>query len=190
VTVLNLAAAAAVPADQADGSPLGWSLASVSEALCRLAAAAETPQAVAAATEAVWWITTADAALNRHHPGPYGRALAALDPAARRATERSLAGLRFIRSQLGYRADPADFIKAQPAPGSSNSTPAAAWTWSLLPPPSPQRAAAREASPYREYRAQLAGRPLGEALNLTAGFLAQAHAAAPDRRHGISAPAR
>lgn len=189
MTTLNLASADAVPGGQADGSPPGWSLASASEALRRLAAAAETPQAVAAATEAVWWITTADAALNRRHPGPYGRALASLDPAARRAVERSLAGLRFIRAQLGYRADPADFIQVQPAPASSG-TPAEDWTWSPLPPPSPQRGAAREASPYREYRAQLAGRPLTEALNLTAGFLAQAHAAAPARRRGTSAPAR
>ncbi len=169
------------------GSGLAWSLTAVSGALRRLAAATDTPQAVTAATEALWWITTADAALNRDHPAPCSRALAALDPAARRAVERSLAGLRYIRGQLGYHADPADFIQAQPRPGSGNGTPAA-WTWSPVSPPSPQRGGAREASPYREYRAQLAGRPLAEALKLTAGFLAQAHAAASARPGGISAP--
>ena len=51
--------------------------------------------------------------MSRRHPGAYRRALAALDPAARRAVEGSLAGLRFIRGQLGYSADPGDFI--QPA---------------------------------------------------------------------------
>ena len=158
------------------GSALAWSLAAASEALRRLAAAADTPQAVAAATEAVWWITTADAALNRDHPRPYGRTAAALDPAVRRAVERSLAGFRFIRSQLGYHADPADFIQAQARPGSNRSP--AAWTWNQLPPPSQQRGSTREASPYREYRVQLAGRPLPEALKLTARFLTQAHIAA------------
>ena len=176
-----------VPGGQQDRSPLAWSLAAGSDALRRLAAATDTPQAVAAATEAIWWITTADAALSRHHPGPYSRALAALDPAARRSVERSLAGFRFIRAQLGYHADPADFIQEKPRPGSSNGTPAA-WTWSPVSPPSPQRGSAREASPYREYRAQLAGRPLAEALNLTAGFLAQAHAAGTGQR-GTTTPA-
>ena len=80
--------------------------------------------------------------MTRRCPAAYGRALAALDPAERRALERSLAGLRFIRSQLGYFADPGDFV--QPAPG----TPAIAWTWRSLPPPPPQRGTARDAGPY------------------------------------------
>lgn len=100
----------------ADGT-LAWSLTAMSEALRRLAAASacDIPQAVAAATEAVWWVTLADAAMTRCHPGAYGTALAALDPAARRAVEGSFAGLRFIRGQLGYHADPGDFIQPPPA---------------------------------------------------------------------------
>jgi hypothetical protein len=129
-----------VPGGQQDSGPLPWSLAAGSDALRRLAAT-DTPHAVAAATEAIWWITTADAALSRHHPGPYSRALAALDPAALRSVERSLAGFRFIRAQLGYHADPADFIQVNPHPGSSNGTPAA-WTWSPVSSPSPQRGSA------------------------------------------------
>jgi hypothetical protein len=90
--------------------PLGWSLAAVPHAMGRLATAKDAPQAVAAATWAVWWITTtADAALNRRHPEACGHALAALDPAERRTVEASLAGLRFIRSQLGSNADPPSF---------------------------------------------------------------------------------
>ncbi len=141
---------------------------------------ADVPQAVAAATEAVWWVTVVDAAITRHYPAAYGGALAALDPAARRAVERSVAGLRFIRGQLGYSADPGDFI--QPAPGA----PAAAWTWRSVPPPSPQRGTVRDTSPYREYRTQLAGRPLTEALTLTAGFLSRIHTAIGNRRRGTA----
>jgi hypothetical protein len=164
-------------------SALAWSVAAMSDALRRLAGAraADVPQAVAAATEAVWWVTAVDAAMTRHCPAEYGRAVAALDPAARRAVEKSFAGFRFIRSQLSYSADPGDFIQRQPA-----GSPALAWTWRDLPPPPPQRGAARDTSPYREYRAQLVGRPLTEALTRTADLLCQAHAAA---RAGHRSPA-
>lgn len=85
-----------VPA--AGNGTLACSVTAMAEALRRLAAASATdvPRAIAAATEAVWWITAVDAAMNRRHPGEYRRALAALDPAARRAIEGSLTGLRFI----------------------------------------------------------------------------------------------
>jgi len=176
-------------ASQAADGTLAWSLTAMSEALRRLAAAsaADVPQAVAAATEAVWWVTLADAAMIRGHPGAYGAALAALDPAARRAVEGSFAGFRFIRGQLGYHADPGDFIQPQAAPG-GGSAPPSAWAWAPLPPPPPHRGAAREASPYREYRAYLAGRPLGQALGRAAGFLSQAHATAGRAGHN-STPA-
>ena len=161
---------------------LAWSVAAMSEALHRIGdvSGADVPQAVAAVTEAVWWVTVVDAAITRHCPAAYRGALAALDPAARRAVERSVAGLRFIRGQLGYSADPGDFI--QPAPGA----PAAAWTWRSVPPPSPQRGTVRDTSPYREYRTQLAGRPLTEALTLTAGFLSRIYTAIGNRRGGTA----
>jgi hypothetical protein len=174
----------------ADGT-LAWSLAAMSEAPRRLAAAsaADIPQAVAAATEAVWWVTLADAAITRCHPRAYGTALAALDPAARRAVEGSFAGLRFIRGQPGHHADPGDFIHPPPAPGGGTAPPSA-WTWAPLPPPPPRRGTAREASPYREYRAYLAGRPLGQTLGRAAGFLSQAHATAGRAGHGSPAATR
>jgi len=152
--------------------PLAWPLAAMTGALRRFGAATNAAQAAAAAIEAAWWITTADAAMSRRHPRTYSHALAALDPAQRRAVEASLAGFRFIRRQLGYHADPADFIQAD-APSRRYT---AAWGWSRVCPPPPQRGTAREPSPYREYQAQLAGRPVAEALERTAGFLAQAHA--------------
>jgi hypothetical protein len=165
---------------------LAWSVAAMTDALRRLAgaSAADAPLAVAAATEAVWWVTAVDAAMSRRHPGAYRRALVALDPAARRAVEGSFAGLRFIRGQLGYSADPGDFI--QPA---QRDGPAAQWTWSAVAPPAPQRGSARDVSPYREYRAQLAGRPVAEVLGRAAGFLSKAHAAAArDGQHGPASP--
>ena len=78
---------------------LAWSVAAMSGALRRIgdASGADVPEAVAAATEAVWWVTVVDAAITRHCPAAYRGALAALDPAARRAVERSVAGLRFIQ---------------------------------------------------------------------------------------------
>src|SRR5579859_3930741 len=79
---------------------VAWSVTAMSDALRRLAAARarDMPQAVAAATEAAWWATVVNTAMTRHHPAAYGHALAALDPAQRRAIEGSLTGLRFIRS--------------------------------------------------------------------------------------------
>ena len=76
-----------------------------------------------------------------------------------------------LRGQLGYSADPGDFI--QPAPGA----PAAAWTWRSVPPPSPQRGTVRDTSPYREYRTQLAERLPSEAPH-------------PDRRLPLPHPHR
>src|SRR5579859_3582786 len=85
---------------QAGDGALAWSVTAMSDALRGLASARarDMPQAVAAATEAAWWITVVSTAMTRHHPAAYGHALAALDPAQRRAIEGSLTGLRFIRS--------------------------------------------------------------------------------------------
>ncbi|HUN31718.1 MAG TPA: hypothetical protein VMU95_06820 [Trebonia sp.] len=178
--VMALHPAATADAQAADA--LAWSVTAMSGALRRLASAPaeDAPQAVAAATEAIWWTTEVNSAMSRHHPAAYGHALAALDPSERKAVDTSLAGLRFVRGQLGHCNDPADFIEPRPASGASRG---ADWTWSALPPPSAQRGRSRDAGPYREYRAQLAGRPVSEALRRVAGFLAQAHASASDPGH-------
>ena len=164
-------------ARQAGDDPLAWSVTAMSDALRRLAAARarDMPQAVAAATEAAWWITVLNAALTRHHPVAYGHALAALDPAQRRAIEGALTGLRFIRSQLGQSNDPGDFIQP-PSDPSTGRVPG--WTWSEIPPPPPLRGRSREVSPYREYRAHLAGRPVTAVLERVVGFLSGVHATA------------
>jgi hypothetical protein len=131
----------------ADGT-LAWPLTAMSEALRRLAAvsAADIPQAVAAATEAVWWVTLADAAVSRCHPRAYGTALAALDPGARRAVEGSFAGLRFIRGQLGHHADPGDFIQSRQLPAAALPRPQRG---PGRPSPRRPRTAARPARPAR-----------------------------------------
>ena len=170
-----------------DGT-LAWSVAAMSDALRRLAeaSAADVPQAVSAATEAAWWVTVVDAAMTRHHPDAYGRALAALDPAARRAVEGSLAGLRLIRGQLGYSTDPGDFIQPRPAPGPG---PADQWTWSAVSPP-----LSSADPPGRPARTGSTGRTspaVAEILERAAGFLSQAHATAtrPDHRTTPAPPA-
>jgi hypothetical protein len=145
----------------------------MTSALRRFGAATNAAQADAGGRGSAAELTSGDAAMSRRHPRTYGHVLAALDPAQRRAVEASLAGFRFVRRQLGYHADPVDFIKAE----ASSRGHGAAWDWSRVSPPPPQRGTGREASPYREYQAQLAGHPVAETLQRTAGFLAQAHAA-------------
>ena len=58
----------------------------------------------------------------------------------------TLAGLRFVRNQMGYRADPADFICPQPIPSGAGDAPVAAWTWNPVPGPVPPRGRSWEIS--------------------------------------------
>jgi hypothetical protein len=160
---------------------LGWSVTAMADAAERLAAARamDVPHALAVISESVWWVTIVDATMIRYHRADRDRALASLAPADRRATEGTFTGLRFVRNQLGYQADPADFI--QP-PAGDPQAPVAAWTWKLFPPPphrplSP-RSRSWEASRHREYQAHLAGRPAGDIINRAAAFLSSVHDAA------------
>jgi hypothetical protein len=79
---------------------LGWSAAAMGDAARRLGEARglDLPQALAVISEAVWWVTMVDATVVRYHPGAYDRVLADLDPAARRAAEGRVGGLRFVRN--------------------------------------------------------------------------------------------
>lgn len=164
-------------------SPCGWSHTAMTEAVQRLAKseAANVAQALAAVSEAVWWITVTDASLARRSPHAYDTALGALDPAARQATQYLLAGLRFVRNQAGYRADPADFVHPRPGPGpgSGENVPPAAWTWHTAPHMAAvvtgQRARERPPSLYREYRAHLAGRLVTETITQATAFLTRVY---------------
>src|SRR3989440_12952591 len=87
------------------------------------------------------------------------------DLAARQGVEETLAGLRFVRNRMGYRADPAEFIQpGHGRPGSGNGT--AAWRWRSLSEPAlaslPPRGRAWEITRYRAFQAQLAGHTFGE----------------------------
>jgi hypothetical protein len=162
---------------------LGWSLAAMtdSEQRLRLARSLDLPQAITVVSEAVWWVTIVDATMVRYHLAAYDQALADLDSAARRVMEGTFGGLRFVRNQMGFRADPADFIAPRVGDGTGDA-PVAAWTWNQVPAPglgpAGERGMAWEMSRYRDYRAQLAGRRIGDGIGQAAGFLTGVFAAA------------
>lgn len=142
---------------------LAWSVTAMSGALRRIgdASGADVPQAVAAATEAVWWVTVVDAAITRHCPAAYRGALAALDSATAPIPVTSSHSLLAPLLRLG--------------PGG--------------PSPRPLRSVARCETPAPTANTgQLAGRPLAEALALTVGFLSRIHAtaAAGNRRRSTA----
>ncbi|HUZ52864.1 MAG TPA: hypothetical protein VMU94_10085 [Streptosporangiaceae bacterium] len=74
-------------------------------------------RAIAMISEAVWWVTIVDGTLVRYHPSVYDAVLAGHLPAELRQIEGILAGLRFVRDQMGHDIDHADFIhRAEEAP--------------------------------------------------------------------------
>jgi hypothetical protein len=166
---------------QAGASALDWSVAALRDAVERLAREQLPDQArgFEMISDAVWWVTLVDATLVRYHHGAYEAVMRAQDPAVRQAVEGTLAGLRFVRNQMGYHADPAEFIQpGHGRPGSGSGT--AAWRWRSLPEPAlaslPPRGRAWEITRYRAYQAQLAGHTIGETFGRAAVFLKLASA--------------
>jgi hypothetical protein len=133
--------------------------------------------------EAVWWVTIVDATLVRHHLDAYDRVMADQTPEQRDLTEETLAGLRFVRNQIGDEADLAEFIEpSQPSqdPSAGRIT---GWTWKLVPQSklaslTPHRRA-WEMSRHQAYQAQLAGHTIGETFGRATTFLKLAVADAP-----------
>ena len=158
---------------KAGTSALAWSITAMTDTTQRLSqvTAWHQAQAFAVIAEAVWWVTMVDATLVRYHPDAYDGVLAGHEAAKRRAIEGTFGGLRFVRNQMGYYLDHADFI--QPGRG-----PIATWTWRSLPEPGldslPARGQEWEMTRYREYRAWLADRPVGDTFRLAAAFLRRA----------------
>ncbi len=162
-------------------TPLNWSVSALEDTANRLreAETVNLPEALAVISEAVWWVTLVDATVVRYHHDAYDRALADLDPAERRLTEGTFTGLRFVRNCMGHYVDPADFIQPQQE-SEGEDAPVAAWTWRHVAAPPTRMLRQRstwENSRYLHYRAYLAGRPVGETINRTAGFLIQLAAA-------------
>ena len=102
---------------------LDWSLTAMTEATARLArsrpsgAGAAEVHAVVAVSDAVWWVTIVDATLVRYHPDSYDATMDALPPARQQEIGQSLAGLRFVRNQMGVHRDPGEFIGVSPEAG-------------------------------------------------------------------------
>jgi hypothetical protein len=189
---------------------LDWSVNAMTEATSRLEDSGHTlgllVTAATAVSDATWWVTLVDATLVRYHPGRYDATLESVPPARREEIEQTLAGLRYVRNQMGLHIDPVDFLQAGPAtpaaltPGTwaprtwklgtwGPGTPTApatvaagetTWTWSSLPAPVIRDLTPRgqewEHSRYQAYRRWLAGRPVAHAFTLAAGFLRQAAA--------------
>jgi hypothetical protein len=163
------AGVAAAPAVAID-----WSITAMNESVGRLAAAGtwDLNRLAAAVGETVWWVTLVDATLVRYHPRHYENALAS-SSVRRVKTEKTLAGLRYVRNQLGKSVDPAGFVRADAGDGS-----AVTWTWRPLPEPDltglGQRARQWELRRYRAYEARLAGRAIARTFTRCAEFLEQA----------------
>jgi hypothetical protein len=169
--------------ENADGrtigdSPLNWSasaLEDTAERLCK-AEAMNLPEALAAISEAVWWVTLVDGTMIRYHHDAYDHALAQLTADERKTAEGTYTGLRFVRNCMGFYVDPADFIQPQ-RDSLGGDAPVHAWTWRQVPAPVsaalPQRSRTWETGRYQHYRLYLAGRPVGETINRAATFLTQ-----------------
>jgi hypothetical protein len=154
---------------------LDWSLTAMAEATAKLARARsiDSRHAVAAVSDATWWVTIVDATLVRYYPDSYDALLDSQPQLQREEIEQTLAGLRYVRNQMGVHLDPAEFI----------SQDGGALAWSLLPPPDPgdlsQRGQEWENSRHRAYTSRLAGQPVARAFKLAGGFLRVAAEAAP-----------
>jgi hypothetical protein len=159
----------------ADESALAWAIAAMSDAVARLprVAGLDRPRAFAVISEAVWWVTIVDANLVRYHPDVYDGELASRPEVERLLIEETLAGLRFVRNQVGNDIDSAHFI--QPGAVASDGGHAQDWTWTPLPEPSCEslspRGLAWEIDRYRAYESRLAGRAVVSTFSCAGPFL-------------------
>lgn len=160
----------------APAAAIGWAVTAMTEAVERFARARppDLSRAASSLGEAVWLITLVDATLVRYHPRAYENTLSLLGHRHRRGIEEALAGLRYIRNQIGRAADPATMI----SPGAGGI----AWAWSPLPEPAladaRERAREWELSRYHAHRARLARHDAARTLARCAMFLEQAATAA------------
>ena len=154
---------------------LDWTVAAMCDVLewLRGAGARDRSQAFAVIGEAVWWVTIVDATLVRYHVEAYEAVMAGRTAAERRLIEGTFGGLRFVRNQMGYHLDQADFIEPEPDP--SDDPRIMAWSWRSVPEPAlsllPPRGQAWEMARYEAYEAHLAGHTMEEVFGRAAAFL-------------------
>ncbi len=163
-------------------SALLWSVTAMSEATARLARgrAGNRARAITVISEAVWWVTIVDARLVRHHALAYDDVMAGQAAAQRALVEGTLAGLRFVRNQIGGQAELAEFIAPGEAGRSAGKRGITGWTWQTAPEPALASLQPRrrewEMARYQAYQAHLAGRAVGETFGRAAAFLNRATA--------------
>jgi hypothetical protein len=165
-------------------SALAWSITAMRDVTERLprVKVLEPARAFAVIGEAVWWATIVDATLVRHHPEDYDGVLAGHAPPERLLIEETMAGLRFVRNQMGYETDHVDFICQQAHRSGRPDGRVTAWTWKSMPAPQvsslPPRGAAWELTRHRAYEARLANHTIGETFRRSTAFLTLAAAKA------------
>jgi hypothetical protein len=168
----------------AEASALEWSITAMGDITTRLPRLTDLdrPRAFAVISEAVWWVTIVDGTLVRYHPEAYDRELRSRTEADRGLIEETLAGLRFVRNQMGQDVDHVDFIRPGSGLRGVGGGPVLDWTWNQMPEPVAASSSARgqewELSRYRGYLARLAGQPVGQTIQEAADFLTDAAARA------------
>jgi hypothetical protein len=158
-------------------SALVWSATAMSEStqLLSQTGTADLARGLTLISEAVWWVTIVDATLVRHHPAPYDRVMAGQAPAQREQIEATLAGLRFVRNQIGGGSGLGEF--AEPGPSSSHPGEGRVTGWRWRPVPEsvlgslPPRGRTWQKTRYKGYQAQLAGQTIGETIGRATAFL-------------------
>jgi hypothetical protein len=160
----------------AEERALEWSLTGMRDAIERLAVDRPSDQSAAsgAVAEAVWWVTIIDARLIRQYMDLYDAVLAAHVVSHQPMIEGTLAGLRFVRNQLGADLPQAGFIEP-PAAARDGEAVTGAWRWAHLIEPDLSAAPAHvqpwEMTRYQAYEQWLAGTSVSQVFHRAASFL-------------------
>jgi hypothetical protein len=160
-----------------EGSALGWSVAAMRESTARLlrARAWDRARTFTVIGEAVWWVTIVDGTLVKYHPRPYEAVLASQGECERKQIEETMAGLRFVRNQMGLDIDQVGFINGAGGQSGRGADRVTALRWTSLPAPElsalTPRGQAWETARYAAYQAQLAGHTMGETFGRASDFL-------------------
>jgi hypothetical protein len=160
----------------AEERALEWSLTGMDDVIERLSVYRPADQLAAssAVAEAVWWVTIIDARMIRQYMDVYDAVLAAHVPAQYPMIEGTLAGLRFVRNQMGEDLQQAGFIEP-PADAEDGGVVTATWRWAHLPEPGlaalPGHIQPWEMTRYQAYQDWLAGSSVGRVFQRAGDFL-------------------